>query len=110
MSDNSWQTTYAGRNIHAITVRIAAADGGVFLFVDLIERDKLTLSQNLLQKMAELNSQFDYVKLGLSKNTSSCAWTLESSCSTSMSSRCSTTVWLPTCARGMLVRSATSAS
>jgi hypothetical protein len=69
LSANSWQTSYSGRNIHTIDVRIATADGGVFLFIDLADRSKLTLTEDLLQKVAELNAQFDYVKLGLSKTT-----------------------------------------
>ena len=69
LSANSWQTSYSGRNIHTIDVRIATADGGVFLFIDLVDRSKLTLTEDLLQKVAELNAQFDYVKLGLSKSS-----------------------------------------
>jgi hypothetical protein len=63
-----WSTPYRGKNMPAITVRIAAAQGGIFFFVDLFERKSVSLSRNLLVKIAELNSDFDYGKVALSED------------------------------------------
>jgi hypothetical protein len=64
----AWSTPYRGKNLPIITIRIAAADGGIFFFVDLFERKSITLSRNLLLKIAELNSHFDYGKVVLSED------------------------------------------
>jgi hypothetical protein len=37
----------------------------VFFFVDLFDKKSITLSRNLLVKIAELNSTFDYLKIAL---------------------------------------------
>jgi hypothetical protein len=64
----AWSTPYKGKSLPITTVRIAAADGGIFFFVDLFERKSITLSRNLLVKITELNSQFDYGKVVLSES------------------------------------------
>jgi hypothetical protein len=66
VADGVWTTPYRGKVLQSITVRVAAAQGGIFFFVDLFERKSITLSRALLVKIAELNSQFDYVKIALS--------------------------------------------
>jgi hypothetical protein len=43
-----WETTYKGKNMPVIRVRIAAAQDGVFFIVPLFPRDKLALSQAFL--------------------------------------------------------------
>jgi hypothetical protein len=62
-----WETTYKGKNLPVIRVRIAAAEDGVFFIVPLFARDKLALSQAFLLRIAEFNAEYDYVKLGLDK-------------------------------------------
>ena len=64
-----WETTYQGKNLPVIRVRIAAAEDGVFFIVPLFARDKLALSQAFLLRIAEFNAVYDYVKLGLDKTS-----------------------------------------
>ena len=64
-----WETTYQGKNLPVIRVRIAAAEDGVFFIVPLFARDKLALSQAFLLRIAEFNAEYDYVKLGLDKTS-----------------------------------------
>lgn len=64
-----WETTYKGKNLAVIRVRIAAAQDGVFFIVPLFARDKLALSQAFLLRIAEFNAEYDYVKLALDKTS-----------------------------------------
>lgn len=64
-----WETTYKGKNLPVIRVRIAAAEDGVFFIVPLFSRDKLALSQAFLLRVAEFNAEYDYVKLALDKTS-----------------------------------------
>src|SRR5687768_11123162 len=64
-----WETTYKGKNVPVIRVRIAAAQDGVFFIVPLLPRDKLALSQAFLLRIAEFNAEYDYVKLALDKTS-----------------------------------------
>jgi hypothetical protein len=64
-----WETTYKGKNLTVIRVRIAAAQDGVFFIVPLFPRDKLALSQAFLLRIAEFNAEYDFVKLGLDKTS-----------------------------------------
>ena len=64
-----WETTYKGKNLPVIRVRIAAAEDGVFFMVPLFPRDKLALSQAFLLRIAEFNAEYDYVKLALDKTS-----------------------------------------
>jgi len=64
-----WETTYKGKNLPVIRVRIAAAEDGVFFIVPLFARDKLALSQAFLLRIAEFNAEYDYVKLALDKTS-----------------------------------------
>ena len=64
-----WETTYKGKNLAVIRVRVAAAQDGVFFIVALFPRDKLALSQAFLLRIAEFNAEYDYVKLGLDKTS-----------------------------------------
>jgi hypothetical protein len=64
-----WETTYKGKNLPVIRVRIAAAEDGVFFIVPLFPRDKLALSQAFLLRIAEFNAEYDYVKLALDKTS-----------------------------------------
>ena len=62
-----WETTYKGKNMPVIRVRIAAAQDGVFFIVPLFPRDRLALSQAFLLRVAEFNAEYDFVKLALDK-------------------------------------------
>ena len=64
-----WETTYKGKNLPVIRVRVAAAEDGVFFIVPLFARDKLALSQAFLLRIAEFNAEYDYVKLALDKTS-----------------------------------------
>ena len=64
-----WETTYKGKNLPVIRVRIAAAQDGVFFIVPLFTRDKLALSQAFLLRIAEFNAEYDFVKLALDKTS-----------------------------------------
>ena len=69
IADGIWETSYKGTNLTRVLVRIATAGDGVFFIVSLFPRDALTLSQDLLVKIAEFNATYDYVKLALEKGT-----------------------------------------
>jgi hypothetical protein len=69
MAPGVWETTYKGKNLPIIRVRIAAAQDGVFFIVPLFTRDKLALSQAFLLRIAEFNAQYDFVKLALDKTS-----------------------------------------
>lgn len=69
IADGVWETTYKGKNLNVVRVRIAAAQDGVFFIVALFPRDKLALSQALLLRIAEFNAEYDYVKLALDKTS-----------------------------------------
>jgi hypothetical protein len=64
-----WETTYKGKSLPVIRVRIAAAEDGVFFIVPLFTRDKLALSQAFLLRIAEFNAEYDFVKLALDKTS-----------------------------------------
>jgi hypothetical protein len=64
-----WETTYKGKNVPVIRVRVAAAQDGVFFMVPLVPREKLALSQAFLLRIAEFNAEYDYVKLALDKTS-----------------------------------------
>src|SRR5687768_4794891 len=64
-----WETTYKGKNVPVIRVRVAAAQDGVFFIVPLVPREKLALSQAFLLRIAEFNAEYDYVKLALDKTS-----------------------------------------
>jgi hypothetical protein len=64
-----WETTYKGKHLPVIRVRIAAAEDGVFFIVPLFTRDKLALSQAFLLRIAEFNAEYDFVKLALDKSS-----------------------------------------
>ncbi len=64
-----WETTYKGKTLPVIRVRIAAAQDGVFFIAPLFPRDKLALSQAFLLRIAEFNAEYDYVKLALDKTS-----------------------------------------
>lgn len=64
-----WETTYKGKHLPVIRVRIAAAEDGVFFIVPLFTRDKLALSQAFLLRIAEFNAEYDFVKLALDKTS-----------------------------------------
>ncbi len=64
-----WETTYKGKNLAVIRVRIAAAEDGVFFIAPLFPRDKLALSQAFLLRIAEFNAEYDHVKLALDKTS-----------------------------------------
>lgn len=69
IADGIWETSYKGKNLSRVLVRIATAGDGVFFIVSLLPRDTLTLNQDLLLKIAEFNANYDYVKLALEKAT-----------------------------------------
>ncbi len=69
IADGIWETSYKGKNLSRVLVRIATAGDGVFFIVSLFPRDTLTLNQDLLLQIAEFNASYDYVKLALEKAT-----------------------------------------
>ena len=69
LAPGMWETTYKGKNVAVIRVRIAAAQDGVFFIAPLFPRDKLALSQAFLLRIAEFNAEYDYVKLALGKTS-----------------------------------------
>lgn len=69
IAEGVWETSYKGKHMTRVLVRIATAGDGVFFIVSLSPRDTLVLSQDLLLKMAEFNASYDYVKLALEKTT-----------------------------------------
>ena len=69
IADGIWETSYKGKNLSRVLVRIATAGDGVYFIVSLFARDTLTLDQDFLLKIAEFNANYDYVKLALEKAT-----------------------------------------
>lgn len=69
IAEGVWETSYKGKNLSRVLVRIATAGDGVFFIVSLFPRDTLVLNQDLLLKIAEFNANYDYVKLVLEKTT-----------------------------------------
>ncbi len=67
IAEGVWETSYKGKNMSRIIVRIATSGDGVFFIVSLFPRDKLVLDQDLLLKISEFNASYDYVKLVLEK-------------------------------------------
>ena len=68
IAEGVWETSYKGKNLPRVLVRIATAGDGVFFIVSLFPRETLVLNQDLLLKIAEFNAN-DYVKLVLEKTT-----------------------------------------
>jgi hypothetical protein len=68
IAEGVWETSYKGKNLPRVLVRIATAGDGVFFIVSLFPRDTLALNQELLLKIAEFNAN-DHVKLVLEKTT-----------------------------------------
>jgi hypothetical protein len=69
IAEGVWETSYKGKNMSRILVRIATSGDGMFFIVSLFPRDKLVLDQDLLLKIAEFNANYDYVKLVLEKTS-----------------------------------------
>jgi hypothetical protein len=69
ISDGIWETSYKGKNMSRVLVRIATAGDGVFFMVSLFPRETLALNPDLLLKIAEFNANYDYVKLALEKTS-----------------------------------------
>ncbi len=69
VADHVWTTPYRGKNMPNFTVRVGAAEDGIFFFVHMFDRKSITLSRNLLLKIAELNSVFDYAKIDLDEDS-----------------------------------------
>lgn len=69
VGEQGYTVNYTGKNLKTMTVRIYAASSGIFFFVDLVDRDKLVLSKNLLLRLVELNSDYDYSKIALGEKT-----------------------------------------
>ena len=67
VADGIWETSYKGKNMSRVLVRIATSGDGVFFIVTLFPRNTLTLDEALLLKLAEFNATYDYVKLALEK-------------------------------------------
>lgn len=60
-----WETSYKGKNLSLVRIRIATAGDGIFFIVPLLPRNTLTLSPEFLLKVVEFNANYDYVKLAL---------------------------------------------
>jgi hypothetical protein len=69
VADGVWETSYQGKNLTRVVVRIATAGDGVFFIVSLFPRNALLLDQALLLKLVEFNASYDYVKLVLEKTS-----------------------------------------
>jgi hypothetical protein len=67
VADGIWETTYKGKHLPVVRVRIATAQDGVFFIVPLVPREKLSISLALLLRIAQFNAEYDYVKLALDK-------------------------------------------
>lgn len=68
-ANGAWETSYKGKALSLIAVRVIAIDDVAAFFVNLFDRDKLTLSRNLLLKTLEMNSDYDFVKLALNADS-----------------------------------------
>jgi len=68
VDDNVWEILYEGKNMKSIPVRVTMAEGVLVVLAKLVDRKDLRLDPALLTKMLELNNDFDYVKLALTKS------------------------------------------
>jgi hypothetical protein len=59
---------YEGKNMKSIPVRVTMAENILVTLAKLADRKDLTLDPVLLVKLLELNNDFDYVKLALTKS------------------------------------------
>lgn len=64
LGEGAWNVVYRGKNMPNFSIKIVTAEGGVFFFVHLFDKTT-TMSRAMLLKVAELNSQYDYVKIDL---------------------------------------------
>jgi hypothetical protein len=69
IADGIWETSYKGKNLSLIRIRIATAGDGVFFMTPLAPRQALFLNPDVLTKIAEFNADYDYVKLALGKTS-----------------------------------------
>ena len=68
VDDGVWEILYEGKNIGSFPVRITMVENVLVSLAKLVDRKDLKLDPALLSKMLELNNDFDYVKLALSKS------------------------------------------
>ena len=68
VDDGVWEIMYEGKNMKSIPVRVTMAENILVTLAKLADRKDLTLDPVLLVKLLELNNDFDYVKLALTKS------------------------------------------
>lgn len=68
VDDGVWEIMYEGKNMKSIPVRVTMVENVLVTLAKLVDRKDLTLDPALLIKMLELNNDFDYVKLALTKS------------------------------------------
>ena len=68
VDDGVWEIMYEGKNMKSIPVRVTMAEGVLVTLAKLADRKDIRPDPALLTKVLELNNDFDYVKLALSKS------------------------------------------
>ena len=68
VDDGVWEIMYEGKNMKSIPVRVTMAENILVTLAKLADRKDLTLDPVLLVKLLELNNDFVYVKLALTKS------------------------------------------
>ena len=68
VDDGVWEILYEGKNMKSISVRVTMAENVLVTLAKLVDRSNLKLDPALLTKLLELNNDFDYVKLALTKS------------------------------------------
>jgi len=68
VDEGVWEIQYEGKNMKSISVRVTMAENVLVTLAKLVDRKELKLDPALLTKLLELNNDFDYVKLALTKS------------------------------------------
>jgi hypothetical protein len=66
VDDGVWEIQFKGKNIPEFPVRVALAEDIVLVMAKLADRKKLVHTDQLFQKLLELNDKMDTIKFALS--------------------------------------------
>jgi hypothetical protein len=66
VDDGVWEIQFKGKNIPEFAVRVALSEDIVLVMAKLADRKKLVHTEQLFQKLLELNDKMDTIKFALS--------------------------------------------
>lgn len=68
VDDGVWELQFKGKNIPEFAVRVALSEDVVLVMAKLADRKKLVRTEQLFQKLLELNDKMDTIKFALSSD------------------------------------------